>query len=407
VDRDDHLVRTGRQELENLLTTHGGSQGLDLSQRDMSGEDLSNLMLQGAILERCRLRRAKLERTDLSQADLFKADLAQATLTEANLQGASLGEANLEGSWMVRADLRGAKLLGSRLTGAALTEVNLEKAVLWGADLQGAHLHWARLRGADLRGVDLRGVDLGGADLREAILWDANLEGATLLNADLRRARLRNADLSHAHLEFAILEYTDLSQVRSLEGAFLHGTRWKENFLRPEKLGLGIGEEQEGQYDKAAEAYSTLCNLFREDAVPGFASWAYIKARQMVRKAASPRYARPPLGRHTLRWATDWLAEITCGYGERPGRPLAWALVVLLTFPLLYRVNGGIVTDLQGDPTWPELMVYSLATFATLKLEGYRALTLSAQFLTSLQGLLGLMLLGLALYAFGRQAGRR
>ena len=402
-----NLLRTGRQEVEDLLIAHGGSQGLDLSQRDMSGEDLSGLKLRGAVLERCSLRRAKLEGVDLSQADLFKADLGKATLSGANLQGASLGAVNLERGWMVRVNLKGAKLLSGNLSGAALTEANLEEATLWGADLQGAHLRWARLRGADLRGTDLRGADLEGADIREAILWDANLQEAVLRNADLRGAQLQNADLSHVHLEFAALESTDLSQIKSLEGAFLYGTRWEGNFLRPEKLGSGIGEEQEREYGRAAVAYLALYRLFRESTSPDVASWAYIKARQMRRKAASPWHAHPPLGRHTFQWLTDWLAELTCGYGEKPGRPLAWALVMLLLFPLLYRISGGVVSGIHSSPTWLELLTYSLSTFATLKLDGYQALTLPAQLLTSLQALLGLALLGLALYAFGRQAGGR
>ena len=403
----DHLLRTSRQELEDLLVARGGSQGLDLSQRDMSGEDLSGLKLRGAVLERCSLRQTRLEGVDLSQADLFKADLSRATLSGASLQGASLGEVNLEGSWMVRADLRGARLLSGRLLDAALTEANLERATLWGADLRGAHLRWACLQGADLRGADLGGADLEGADLREAILWDANLQEVLLRNADLRGARLQNADLSHAHLEFAALESTDLSQIRSLEGAFLRGTRWRGNFLSPEKLGSGIGEEWKGEYARAAVAYLALYHLFREGTSPGAASWAYVKARQMGRKAASPWHVHPPLGCYTFRWLTDWLVELICGYGEKPGRPLAWALVVLLLFPLLYRISGGVVSSAHSSPTWLELLIYSLATFATLKLDGYQALTLPAQLLTSLQGLLGLVLLGLALYTFGRQADRR
>ena len=400
------LLRTGRQEVEDLLIAHGGSEDLDLSRRDMSGEDFSGLRLRGVIMERCDLRRTNLEGADLSQADLFKADLSQATLTDANLQEASLGEVNLEGSWMVRANLKRARLLGGRLSGAALTEANLEGTTLWGADLRNGHLHWAHLRGADLRGADLRGADLGGADMREITLWDANLQGASLLNADLRKARLQNADLSHAHLEFAALQSTDLSQIKSLSGAFLHGTRWEGNFLSPEKIGPRIGEEQAEQYDKAAIAYLSLYHLFSQSTVPDSASWAYVKSRQMGKKATSPWYARPALGRHTLSWLSSWFAEITCGYGERPGRPLIWAVVALLLFPFLYRINGGVVSASNGTPTWSQLIAYSLASFVTLELNGYRATTVAAQVLTGLQSLSGLMLLGLTLHTFGRKAGR-
>lgn len=403
----DNLLRTDRRELEDLLAAHGSSQGLNLSQREMSGEDLSGLRLSGAVLERCDLRRAKLDRVDLSQADLFKADLSKATLSDANLQDASLGEVNLEGSWMVRANLRGARLLSGRLSEAALTEANLEEATLWGADLREARLHWARLRGADLRGADLQGADLEGADMREVILWDANLRGAVLRNADLRGARLQNADLSHAHLEFAALESTDLSQITSLGGAFLHGTHWGDNFLSPARLSPGLGEEQQGDYSGAAAAYLALCHLFGQTGSRGSSSWAYVKARQMGRKAVSPWHSTPRLGRHTFQWLGDWLAEIACGYGEKPGRPLAWALVVLLLFPLLYRLSGGVVSDTHSAAPWLGLLTYSLATFATLKPDGYRAVTLPAQLLTSLQGLIGLALWGLALYTFGRQAGGR
>jgi uncharacterized protein YjbI with pentapeptide repeats len=373
----------------------------------MSGEDLGGLGLSGAILERCNLRRARLEGADLSRTDLFKADLRQCSLTDANLQEASLGEANLEGSWLVRANMRGARLLSARLSGAALTEADLEGAVLWGADLRSAHLHWARMQRADLRGADLRGADLVGADARDAILWDANLVGTTLSDADLRKARLQNADLSRAHLEFAALESTDLSRIKSMCGAFVYGTRWGDNFLEMEKLGPRVGEEEDGEYLRAAAAYMALCRLYRDSPKPWAASWAYMKARTMGRKAVSPRYARPALGQHTVRWMGDWLAELTCGYGEKPGRPLVWAGAALAVFPLLYRMSGGVVLGTGNAPSWLGLFTYSIATFATLKLDGFRVVTATAQLLSSLQSLLGLMLLGLALHAFGRQAARR
>ena len=241
---------TTRQILE-MITAHGGAEGLDLTQRDFQEADLSRDRIQAEWAHEAEVNP---EATPMWMSDttggvhLGGAHLPGANLRDAHLEGADVRSANLRGACLWTADLRGANLMRADLQGADLRGARLQETVLWEADLQGANLMRASLHGASLGTADLRGANLARADLHQA-----DLRGARLQRASLRQADLHGADLRGAHLQGVDLTMADLTRVHfldtiGLEGihlyrAVLDNTQWTKD-----QLGEAIAEERWGEW---------------------------------------------------------------------------------------------------------------------------------------------------------------
>jgi len=122
-----------KEDVLKLIKEHGGTDGLDLSGRNLEGIDLSDLdlwgiNLQGAILIQANLELTKLNLVNLRVSFLKDADLQYAELIGTNLQGADLEDANLQGT-----DLRGADLSKVSLFGAQISRETKLENVYWGS----------------------------------------------------------------------------------------------------------------------------------------------------------------------------------------------------------------------------------------------------------------------------------
>ena len=164
--------------------------------------------------------------TFLPGSDLSKCDLSGMDMRGLELVGADLSFAVLANVDMTRADLTGAKLIEANLTGA-----NLERAVLIGATISGASVERANFSNADLRLTDISDIrSFNGATLIKTVFPEgAELKGATFVAADLTQASLSGADLERSDFTMAILYRADLSQTVLVEATFrsanLEGTR--------------------------------------------------------------------------------------------------------------------------------------------------------------------------------------
>ncbi|MBC8264164.1 MAG: pentapeptide repeat-containing protein [Anaerolineales bacterium] len=401
-----------REEILRLIEENGGPEGLDLSGKDLSGIDLSSEAIEA------ELEKAQGRAPNETPVWLRRTWAGESTnLDSANLQGVNLDRANLRGAWLFGADLREADLGGANLQGAILEWTNLH----------GASLHVADLQGASLGGANLQEADLRRANLQEAYLWHAKLQ-----QADLWRAKLQQADLSNSHLE-----KVDFFVAEGLEGAyfyqaFLDGTR-----MRREQLGGAIGEELEGKYDEAKEAYLALKNNFAEIGRYDDAAWAYRKERRMEKMCSAPGRAREFYGesqlkdtwdlkeskwkalpvwhprvlwfytRHTLKWLADWFVELLCGYGESIWRVLAWMVFVIVGFAAYYQVTHAVVTSSQDAATslWDHL-IFSLGAFTTLQPARLQAARPGVELLTTIQAIIGISLAGLLGFVAGNRIRR-
>jgi uncharacterized protein YjbI with pentapeptide repeats len=297
-------TRLSRSALCKLIETRGGSEGLDLSGFDLWGIDLSS--------------------------DILREELA-----------------HLDYPYHEPPPWYSPSTTGIRLSGAILRGTHLEGALLW--------------RG-DFTDTDFEGAFLERADLGVALLRNANLRGAHLERATLARADVSHADLTDAFLQGADLKDVNLGDARSVYGAPLADATLSASGIRRHQLRSQVGEEKLGDYLAAKEAYLALKSAFLSASRYSDASWTYFKERQMERKTHSPlrawRYYRdsdlpvslvalmfaivPFYTRHTTKWIYGWLSELSTGYGERPFRAIAAAILVVLLFSEIYFISGSL-----------------------------------------------------------------
>jgi uncharacterized protein YjbI with pentapeptide repeats len=384
-----------REEILKLIEENGGPEGLDLSGKDLSGVNLS----REKIVE--ELERAR-EKTPYETPVWYS-------------------------------DWRGGgiNLHGANLQGAILNRAKLQGACLWGADLKGAKLQGAVLKEALLGAVILKDAHLEGANLEKAYLGDTELQGADLSFVKLYEAHLRGANLRGAHLESSHLEKVDFFAAKSLKGAYFHNVFLDNTRMRKEQLDKEIGEERTGKYDLAKEAYLALKNNFAEIGCYRDESWAYIKERQMGKMCSAPWRARRFYGksqlsdswgsklpawhprvwwfyvRHTWKWFWDWVAEVTCKYGESIFRTLGTMGVALVGFAVLYRLLGAVV-DMSGNSSssWLHCLLYSGGAFTTFGVDTLRLTNDWIRALSIFESGVGIALTGLLGFVLGNRIRR-
>jgi len=395
--RADGPEYTTRQILD-MIEANDGPEDIDLSGKDLSGIDLSKEKIAEE-LEKAQERTLDempvwyLKPT--GGIDLFRANLEDASLASANLQGAYLGDANLQGANLWSANLQGAHLAFANLQGAYLALANLQGAFLTGANLQGACL--AR--------VNLQGAHLAFANLQDAYLADANLQGAFLTGANLQDACLGGANLQGADLAYSHLEGVDFFGAASLEGAYFYNAFLDGARMRREQLGGAIGEEIEGRYDEAKEAYLGLKNNFAEIGRYDDALWAYRKERQMERKVL---WANRSYG----RWFVSLVIDLASGYGLDPYRVLGSSGLIVALFAWAYWFVGGLGSKEEEMPPrsrhprdWLRCLNYSLAAFATMVYSSLEPRTSRTQTLSSVEAILGILMLALLMFVIGNRIG--
>ncbi len=382
-------------------------QGADLSGADLTGADFTGAAMRSATLRGARLEGAAFVDADLSGSDFCdvrasEAQFGNALLEDARFAGATLRFAGFSGALLDNANFERADLWAARMDGVDATDALLRGAVLQEAILTGANLAGANLEGAELKKVDLRLAKLAGADLRGATLARADLEGADLTGASLPRVDLSSCNLRHVRLA----------------GAWLESTRFSVD-----QLGEGLGEEIAGEFDAARRGYLGLEQNFRGLGNPEAASWAYRRARRMGKRSAwqTMREAARALDwRRTpvlfLSWFGDAFAEWLCDYGESLTRVLRAYLVTLCAFAtyygvtnsLLYTAEGGAVR--AGHPVHNplELLGFSFLNMCTSGVPdiGLKAAMHVVYFVSSVQYVLGVVLIGLFGYVLGNRLRR-
>ena len=328
-------------------------------------------------------------------------------------------------------DLSHTDLSGVNLAGLNLSKVKFAGCNLRSASLQESDLSSADLSRADCRYADFSKADLARADLSDAYLRDTNLDGASLFRAKLDGANLYDASLNKTNLHRATFQGTRI-QRESLGNAVLHDSDvdyknfllWIFRFRPAEERQYLVESTFPNRLIHAEQVHRSLKIAFTNDGQYAAASWAYIRERQIRRQQRNPRNAKhhfpheyPNEGRllllrrfwfyvkYVVLWLLDWTAEITCGYGEKPMRTVALSLIILLGFPFLYALEGGIKSTVDAM-TPLDYFNYSLASFTTLGFSEFEPTTPMAQTLTSLEAMLGISILALLMFVLGNRISR-
>lgn len=399
---------------------------------DSRGLALSGVDLSGGRLAGAQLRGANLRGADLSDVVGRSADLGEAVLEQVRFVGADMGGTSFAGASAGEADFTDAMLEDARFAGAHLRYATLVDALLDSADFSGADLWGVRAAGAeaddasfkgarcdeaDFAGANLAGVDLTGASLKKARFGGARLRGAKFDGATMDGAHFDGADLSNASLPRLNLQTCSLKHAR-LAGAWLDNTR-----LRPEQLGGAVGEEVAKEFHAARDAYVVLEQNFRSLGNGDGASWAFRKGRLMgklhERETALHGWAQRDwrkAARHGANWLSDAFVEWLCDYGESLWRVMRAFGTLIVLFAALYgitesldRVTQGPAGEIKRVTENPfDLLVYSFLNMLSTSAPdiGLRPASPVIYLVTSLQGAVGIVLIGLFGYVLGNRMHR-
>jgi len=247
-----------------------------------------------------------------------------------NLQN-GIFPAHIEGSRSIGARFDGSSMLGANLRNASLRDASFgmygsKPTAMQGVDLIGAHLENAQFQEADLTGAQFQGIPLPltesqkaqyvvalwealpayleNTDFRGANLFLANFKGCYFYGTKLQGAHIRGADIFEGHLEdadwgnYKIGEEIKKEELYFAESTYRRLKQWYTNA---------------GHYDIAGEFF------FRE---------------MTVRRKALKWWPNP------LNRAVPKLISMLCGYGERPGNVLIWAIMVIFGLAIAYGYGG-------------------------------------------------------------------
>ena len=415
-------IQAGRDHLQARRGEHrppwidAESDGLSLIGADLSHAQLSHAVLDGANLRGALLHKATGHAVSFSHAILEAAKLTGADFGGTHFNSIKGGETDFSGAMLEDARFEHAGLRFANLSDTSLDAAIFAHADLWGACLTGtdadeASFRRARLDEANLSKGNFTGADFGDASLKKANLSNAKLLAVNLAGARLDGANLARADLSRSSLPRVNLLSCDLTHIR-LAGAWLELTR-----LQARQLGGAIGEEIAGEYEEARQAYIGLEQNFRSLGDSDDASWAFRKRRMMGKKneAALARGAFRTLCiracvEHSTRWLADVFVEWLCDYGESLGRVVRAFLLTILTFAAVYGFTGALTRIgtngrlvVTRDPL--DLLAYSFLNMLSTNMPdiGLKPLNELVVIVSSMQGAIGIVLIGLFGYVLGNR----
>ena len=185
-----------------------------------------------------------------------------------------------------------------------------------------------------------------------------------------------------------------------------------------------MGEELAEEYGAARDAYVVLEQNFRSLGNGDGASWAFRKGRRMG-KLGSRDAARAAwrgrdwraFARHGLAWLSDGFVEWLCDYGESLWRVMRAFFTLILVFATFYGATQSLMRVTHG-PTGAEVRTVTESPFDLLVYSFLNMLSTSAPdiglkpaaplfyLVTSLQGAVGIVLIGLFGYVLGNRMHR-
>jgi len=217
---------------------------------------------------------------------------------------------------LIKAGLTGADFSGSDMRFSELDSADMNGAVLRKTILEDSSAKYTNFTGADLTGVSFSSSDLSNAILEKTILVNADLTYVDLSYAEIIDADITNTDMFSANLKGTVFEplASSLPPVKSI--AFANGLkdmRFRNNPQAMEALKVAFREsglrEQELQVTYAIEHTKRL--LARESGLKGRIESAF----KFV------------------------FFELSCEYGNSPGRALLALFLMMPLFAVPYIVS--------------------------------------------------------------------
>jgi hypothetical protein len=288
------------------------------------------------------------------------------------------------------------------------------------ADFTGATLEDADFSGADITGTK----NISAACFDDANLTGTNFSHAELAGASFERARLSRAEFLGANLTGTKLYGALLSDARvNRETSFWldHGTERREQansrlpirVTRELKNTLGQdqdpycaydpryrGPEGEPHLEKAVEVYGTLETLAGQNSLSRLASECFLGRKD----AQLRQYWRDG---ETWMVIRSLVPNMVARYGESAGRVLGSGALVIAVCGFTYHAFDLIERADSGSPvTLFESLYFSALTFTTLGYGDFTPSDSAGQVLAVAETSLGVILLAILVFVFGRRAPR-
>jgi uncharacterized protein YjbI with pentapeptide repeats len=287
------------------------------------------------------------------------------------------------------------------------------------ADFSDATLEDADFSGADVTGTDdFSAASFDGADLTDANFSNANLRGASFERARLSRAELLGANFAGAKLYGALLGDARINRGTEFWLAEDDTRREPDGSPGPVRALRRVrmafrerepycpydpryrGSDGEPNLEKAGEVYATLENLARDNSLPGLASECFLGRKDVQFR----EYWRDG---NTGMIVRSFVPNLVARYGESPARVLATGAVTVLACGLVYNALNVVEHADSGDSTTLfEALHFSGLTFTTLGYGDFNPANELGQVLAVTETSIGVVLLAILVFVFGRRATR-
>ena len=357
------------------------------------GTFLQNLSLQG-----CRIRRTYISKSSFKRALSFKHSELHFLHFDENICEQGLNAESIKAS---------SKVLLTR-------SIFRGRVRFWEAQFQ----DWVTLEKSefhhrlDMRSAHLNaGLTAPGSHFHEEVLFRGT---HIAMKWEAIGARFDGlVDFSKAKLnDFVYLE--EIEQGEKQMWAFWN-TVSERIVIRPDQIEGRLKSEEEGQYETAMREYGVLKHSFEHGNLYARDDWAFYRFKVNERRARGASWTRPV---SKVMELLDWFfLDWGCGYGTHPGRAIRTALVLIVFFAGLYTLGADQLHKPENLP-FPEMpadsflnrastsLFVSLAAFTSGfgDLRGVAMGWLNVPIM--LEALLGTMMWGLFVVAFGRKVIR-
>lgn len=310
-------------------------------------------------------------------------------------------------------DLSGCDLRGANLDGFVL------RNVVFGRGDSAALLAGASLEGAQFSACSFHGVDFTGTRLKAALLDGCDLRRATFCRTGMTRTRFVRCDMYGATIGHGCIlrdvRFELVSPGRVI--APVDGLHW-EAFGGEDRRGGGVITEDEKAYmallerhgtaddeigrdlsrrlQSAAGDYRQLAGYWQSVGQLRDAGKAYAHAQRLERRAAGPRSEVAP-GFRPMRWIGLWIADLLCGFGERLSLVGLWIAALAIVPGIVMAFGGG----LQGASGIGDSLLFSVSSLAATTPERIEAANPVVEWISALQTIAGIALLGLFGFVLG------
>jgi uncharacterized protein YjbI with pentapeptide repeats len=163
-----------------------------------------------------------------------------------------------------------------------------------------------------------------------------------------------------------------------------------------------ILQEQEKKFSEAKNIYLHLKNNFHSIGRYEDESWAFKKEKDMERKSYFHF-------KSLHKWLWSCFLNAIYGYGEKPGRVIVSAILVILLFASLFMIFGisNVGIEFNTSNNFLDCMYFSTITFTTLGYGDFRPLEGWGRILAGSEAFIGAFMMALFVYTFARRTGGR